>query len=112
MENDWTAVVRNIRREEVGATGQGVGKRGRGCLNLRRDLRGGGSGSLAVWVGDVGDGTAHWEGLGRIPKKVGLQDDKTATMEGDLREVGVSPASGGDGGDGVTGCGYLRLTLT
>ena len=44
---------------EVGMTGQGVGKIGRGWADLRKDLRGGGPGNLAVWVGDVGDEIAH-----------------------------------------------------
>ena len=51
----------------MGATDQGVGKRGRGCPDLRKDLRGDGPGSLAVWVGDVGDDTTHWEGSEWIP---------------------------------------------
>ena len=58
----------------VGATGKGVGYRGRVCLNLRKDLRGGVTGSFTVWVGDVGDETPHWEGFGRIPPQGGFQD--------------------------------------
>ena len=38
---------------------QGVGKVGRGCSYLRKNIRGGGPGGTTVWVGDVGDDTAH-----------------------------------------------------
>ena len=54
----------------MGATIQGVGKGGREFLHLRKNLCGGGPGVPAVWVGDVGDDTAHWEIVGRIPPQV------------------------------------------
>ena len=34
-----------------------------------------------VRVGDVGDETLHWEGVGRIPQQGGLQADGEATPE-------------------------------
>ena len=48
----------------MGTTVQGVGKGGQGCPELGNNLRGGGTGGPAVWVGvlsavrrdDVGDG--------------------------------------------------------
>ena len=52
---------------EVGASDQGVGKRGHGLSDLGKDICGGGTISLAVWVGDVGDDTTHWEGSEWIP---------------------------------------------
>ena len=45
-------------------TVQGVGKGGRGCLDLEKNLRGGGPGVSSVRFGDVGDDTAHWEDFG------------------------------------------------
>ena len=44
------------------------------------NLRGGGPGGTAVWVGDVRDDTAHWECFGSIPPQGGPQADGTATM--------------------------------
>ena len=49
---------------DVIVTVQGVGKGGRGCPDLGKNLCGGGPGSTSVWVRDVGDDTAHWEGVG------------------------------------------------
>ena len=46
----------------------------------------------------MGDNNTHWKRLGWIPPQGGPQSDGTATLEGDLLEVGVSPAGGGDGG--------------
>ena len=49
---------------EGGATVQGVGKGGCGCLDLRDDLHGGGPVICDVWFGDVGNETARWESFG------------------------------------------------
>ena len=68
--------------KKVSATDQGVGKRGRGYLDLGKDLHRSGPGSLDVWVRDVDDETVHWEVLGGIPAQGGPQDDGTATADG------------------------------
>ena len=94
---------------EVGATVEGVGKGGRGCPDLGKNLPGSGPGGPAVWVGDVGDDTTHWGGVGRITQQVGTQADETTTLEGGRREVGVSPTVRSYGRGGVTGVGELRL---
>ena len=45
----------------MGAAEKGVGERKIGCPDLGKVLHGGFPGSFAVWVGDVGDFTTHWE---------------------------------------------------
>ena len=64
----------------MGTTVQGVGKGGQGCPELGNNLRGGGTGGPAVWVGDVGDDTENWEGVGRISPQGEPQADGTATL--------------------------------
>ena len=91
----------------MGATFQGVGKLGSGCLDLGKNIHGGGTGGPDVWVGDIGDDITHWEGGGKISPQGALQADKMATLEGG--GGGVSPAGGRDGGGGVTGVVNLRL---
>ena len=66
----------------MGATDQGVGKRGRGFQDLGKDLCGSGRESFSVWVRYVGDDTMHWEGFGSIPPQGVPQDDGTANTEG------------------------------
>ena len=61
---------------------QGVGKGGRGLPDLEENLHGGGPVSPDVFVGDVGDDTLHWEGVGRIPPRGGPQSGVMATSEG------------------------------
>ena len=53
----------------MGASISGADQRGNGCLELGEYLCGSGSGDHALWVGDVGNDTAHREGLGRIPSQ-------------------------------------------
>ena len=65
----------------MGTTDQCVGNIGRGCPDLRKDPYGSVPVSIDVWVGEVGDYTAHWEVLGRIPPQGGLQADGTETVE-------------------------------
>ena len=65
----------------MGASVQGVNQGGCICPDLGENLHGGVSGGPNVWVRDVGDDTAHWEGLGRIPPQGGLQADGTTTLE-------------------------------
>ena len=77
---------------EVGATGQGVGNRGRRCPDFGNDISGGGPVSLSVWVGYVGDDTAHWKVFGDIPPQGVPQADGTAITEGEGRGVGVYPS--------------------
>ena len=62
---------------EVGATVQGVGQGGRRWPDLGENLRGGGPGCSVIWVGNVGDDTAHWEAFGRIPPQGVPRDDET-----------------------------------
>ena len=64
----------------MGANIQGIGKGGHRFLEIRNNIRGGGPGGSAAWVGDVGDDTTYWEGFGRIPPQGGLQADKMATL--------------------------------
>ena len=65
----------------MGANVQGNGKVGRGCPDVGKNLCGGGPGSSAVWVGDVGDDTTSWESFGRILPQGGPKADRTATLE-------------------------------
>ena len=44
---------------EVVATAQGIGKVGRGCPEVGKNLCGGGPVSSALWIVDVVDETAH-----------------------------------------------------
>ena len=66
-------------------TVQGVGKGGRGCPYLGKNVCGDGPGVPAVWVIDVGDDTTHWEGVGWITPQGCLHLDRTATLEGEGR---------------------------
>ena len=66
----------------MGATYQGVGKRGCGFLDLGKDERGSGPSSFTVWVRDVGDDAMHWGFFRRIPSQGVPQDDGTATVDG------------------------------
>ena len=56
---------------ELGTTDQGVGKRGRGWPELGKDVCGGDTGSLSVWVGDMFDDNVHCEESGSISPQVG-----------------------------------------
>ena len=58
---------------EVHTDVQCVEQVGRGCSDLRENLRGSGSGGIDVRVGDVGDDTTHWEDFGRIIPQGGQQ---------------------------------------
>ena len=51
----------------------------RRCLELGENLRGSGSGVSVVWVGEVGDNTAHWEASGNIPPQGVPQADGATT---------------------------------
>ena len=112
-DDDFPAVVHNILSgaSEVGVDVQGVEQVGCVCPDLGGGLYGSGSGGYFVWVGDMGDDTAHWEGFERIPPKGGPQADGTTTSERSGRRVGVSPAGGNNGRDKVTGGLYLSLLL-
>ena len=94
---------------EVGVTVQDVDKGGHIFPDLGKNLPGSVLVGHYVWVGDVGDDTAHWEGLGWISPQGGLQADVTASSEGKGRELGVSHTGGSDGGGGVTRGGDLHL---
>ena len=94
---------------EVGAAVSGAEQGGRRCSELREDFCGIGSGGHAIWVGDVGHDTEHWEGLGRIPLQSGPQYDREKTSESTGRWMGVYPSGGSDGGGGIAGGGYLRI---
>ena len=61
--------------EEVDSADAGFEKGGGGCPDLVSDIIGGGSVVPVVWVGDVGDDIAHWEGVGRSPSQGGPQFD-------------------------------------
>ena len=67
---------------EVGVTYHGAGKRGHRCPYLGKYIRGGGPGSIDVWVRYVGDDTSHWEYFGRIIPQGGPQAEGTETVEG------------------------------
>ena len=68
---------------EVGATDPGIGKRGRGCLNLGKYLLDIGPGSFSIWVRDVGGDTTYWAVSVGIPPQGGPQYDGTSTAEVD-----------------------------
>ena len=97
---------------EVDVNVQGVGKGGCGCPDLGNNLRSGVTGGTSAWFGEVGDDTAHLECVGNIPPQGGPQADGTATSQEEGWEVGLYPAGGSDGGDGVTGGGDLRIPPT
>ena len=94
----------------MGTTVHGVGKGGRRFPGLGKNICGGGPCGPAVWVGDVGYDTKRWEVVGKIPPQGGPQDEITETLEGEVREVDVSPAGGSDEGGRVTGGRELRLS--
>ena len=94
----------------MGTTYQGVGTRGRRCPYLGKYLHDGGPGSLSVWVEDVGGDTEHWGVFGSTSLQGHLQAGSTATAEGGLWDMGVSPPGGGNGVGGVGGGVYLCLS--
>ena len=96
---------------EVGAAVLNAEQGGSGFPNLRDDLCGSGSGNNALWAGDVGKDTAHWEGFGRITPQGGPQDDGEKTSDKKGRWMGVSPSDGRNGRVGITGGGYLHLPI-
>ena len=49
----------------------------------------------------MGDDTAHWEDVGKIPAQGVPQSDRTATLEGEVWEVDVSITGGISGGGGL-----------
>ena len=65
---------------EVGEADAGFEQGGGGCLELGPDILGGSSVGTVVQVRDVGDGAAHWEGVGRIPPHGGPQADREETL--------------------------------
>ena len=69
----------------MGATIQCVEKGGCGCSELGKNLCGGGTGGSAVWVGNMGDGTAHWEGIEHIPPQGVPQADGKLTSEKEVQ---------------------------
>ena len=75
------------------------------------NLCGGGSWGHDVWVGDMGDDTAHWQGFGRIPPQCFPQANWTTTLERARRWMGVSYYVGSNGKGGITGSGDLLLML-
>ena len=74
-----------------------------------RTTPGGGSFGNVVGVRDVGDKNSHQEGVGCIPPKDGLQDDREATSERGGKSVAIPPNGGRDGGGSPAGGGDLRL---
>ena len=98
-DDDWPAVVRNLRgaRQKWARLSRVLGREGED------------EGGSEVLVRDVGNDTAHWEGVGRIPPQGGPQTDGTEISEVEGWEVGVPPSGGSDGGIGVTGGGDLHL---
>ena len=66
---------------EVGATEKVAGERRSVCLDFGNVLRGSCSGSIFIWVRDVGYVPTHWEEFGRLPPHGGPQNDGTETME-------------------------------
>ena len=86
-----------------------IEQEGCGCLDLGENLCNGVSEGHAVWVRDMGDNTAHWEGLGRIPSQGGPQADGKITSEKIGGWMGVYPNGGRDDGGGITGGEDLHL---
>ena len=73
-------------------------KRGCRCPDLGPNLLISGSVSHALWVGDVGHDTAHWEGFGRIPPQGVPKADREETSERMGRSMDLSPTGGHYGG--------------
>ena len=92
----------------MGTAVQGVGNGGRGGPYLGKNLCNDDPGGPSIWLGYVGDDTAHWEGVGWIPPQGRSQAGGTATSEGGWK-VGVSSAGGSDGRGTVTGGEDIRL---
>ena len=76
--------------EEVGAADSDVYQGGCGCPDLRTYLNGSGSVGHALWVGDVGHYTPHWECFGQIPPKGVPQADWESTSD----SMVISPYGG------------------
>ena len=82
---------------------------GSGSMDLREDLRGGSSGGYALRVVDLGNDTADWKGVGRIPQQGFLQADRKTSSESTGWWMGVSNSGGIHGGGGTKGGGDLHL---
>ena len=76
---------------EVGAAVYGVDQGGCGCPDLKENLRGSGSDSNTIRVGDMSDGTAYWEVLETIPPQGGPQAVEKTTQERKGRRMEYPP---------------------
>ena len=81
------------------------------CPDLGPYLLGVDSVSYTLRIGDVGDDTSHWVGLGKILPQGCPHADGDETSESTGRSMGISPAGGRDGVGGIERCGYLHLPL-
>ena len=55
----------------MGTTVQGIGNGGLRFSDLGNNICGGGPGGPNVWVGDMGEKTTQWGGVGSIPPQGG-----------------------------------------
>ena len=93
----------------MGAADESSEQGGCRCPDLVTYLLGGGPVGHVVRVRDVGRDLLHWGGVGRIPPQGGPQYNMEATLEREVRRMGIPPAGGRDGGGRTTGGGDLRL---
>ena len=68
------------------------------CLDLGPYLLGVDSVINTLQIGDVGDDTSHWGGLGKILPQGCPHADGDETSESTGRSMGISPAGGCDDG--------------
>ena len=110
-DDNCPAVVHNLWRahQKWARLSRVLSREGSDARTLGRIFCGGGSGGHALWVGDVGNDTMHWEGFGQIPPQGGPKADRETTPERTGLWMGVSPTGGTDGGGRITRVGYLCL---
>ena len=81
----------------------GGGKVGGRCSDFGDVLCHGGSSSNFLRFGDVGYVPMHWEDARRLPPSGGLQTDGAAAKEEAVKDMGLTPTGGGNGGGVHTG---------
>ena len=94
----------------MGAAGSSTEQGGRGRLDIRAYLLGGGTIGPAIRVIDLGPYPAYAEGAGQIPTQGFLLTYGEATVEGTGRRLGIPPSGGSYGRGGVTGGGDLHIS--
>ena len=84
----------------MGVSGTFVGERGRRLPDTGAVLHCGGTCRSIIWFGYVGYVPMNWKELERIPPRGGQQTNGLVNAEGNIWDVGIPPAGGGDGRGG------------